>query len=171
MASPTGFAMASLGGQPITTLSAGSGTVDAHAGMICLMTESGVYSSDAINAPYTIDLLLTDSDSGQSHTFSLTPTKGLTSNVAFPLVGNATATTTTDLPPAVSDVVGSTLYTISADPQKYFSPPGVPEDKGRPGLTGGFILEVSAAPAPEPGLCVVIAALPLLLRRRRGGMA
>ena len=166
--SPAGDMMAMFTGQTPASLNADSpGGVAAHAGMVCLMSDPGTTGSGTISGQYTINLFITDTDSGQSGTFALTPSQGLVSQITIPSGGIATATTTSDLPPSESAVIGSALYSVSAFPNDFFTPPGAPLDKGEPGPTGGFLLHISATPAPEPAMLSTFVCIVGALSRRR----
>jgi len=167
ISSPAGDMMLTMGGQSASSLNAASvGGAAAHAGGICLIGSSSASGAETISGQYTIDLFLTDTDSGQSGTLALTPPRGLLSQVTIPPAGDATAVTTSDLPPVESALIGSALYTVSASAD-FFIPPGAPLDKGRPGLTGGFVLHVVAAAVPEPAMTGLFCGIMIFLRRRR----
>ena len=164
-ASASGQTMVMLGG--ITNMdSYGAGGVLTDVGTVCLMSEPFDPSSETVNVHYTISLLLTDQPSGRSATFVLTPPLGLTAQVTIPQVGNAASHTVTDLPPAETQLIGSTEYTISALPSDYFIEPGPPTDKGA-GPTGGFSVWITASPVPEPALLAIVAIGICAASRRR----
>lgn len=168
IASPAGDMMVVLTGQTQKSLNAaGPGGVMADAGMICLMSEPTATGTETFGGQYTIDLFLTDTDSGKSATFALTPPLGLTAQISIPAGAPDSAVTTTDLPPMQSQVIGSTLYTVSAMPSDYFMQPGPPADKGAAGTPGGFMVDIAASPVPEPASVGLLGGLAALLIRRR----